>query len=457
MRQTGRQARSKEGYHWFRGWRKPTAAQRRVLDELVAGGTYAQIASRLGISEDGVKWHLGELRDEIGLSDRRELAEWWTEQRDQGSNLLLPFAGLWRLVANNAVASVAVTAVLAASIAVGWFAYRSLSGDDDATASSAVPLRTPEAAAVVPFVPTPTPTPSPRGALLFDVTTGEARILPGDYIDRRWLDPEVLTFVVYSQGNAAVIDAKGKVEVLSPRRNVSYYPMFEDGRVVLWGWSDGLVTAVDLQTGEEAQLGDFGSDPFGERREDVSALAGEVALSEEPFDGVSVYNLDGSDAQSLFSAAPGEAVSYISWSPGGEWLLIVLAIEEDGRVRERSVVLDANGSVVLDRDSAANWAGAGALRLHAINGSSLDADALVDVAHGAEIPVPDGTLLCLSPDSRYAVTAEPSTNTFNAPTEHRLHDLVTKEIIASVVVNGFLVNCDWTPDSSKVVLSPGGK
>ncbi len=109
MRQPGGPARSREGYHWFRGWRKPTAAQRRVLDELVAGGTNAQIAARIGISEDGVKWHLGELRDETGLADRRELAQWWEEERNRpGTNLLLPFAALWRFAIRNAVATVVI-------------------------------------------------------------------------------------------------------------------------------------------------------------------------------------------------------------------------------------------------------------------------------------------------------------------------------------------------------------
>jgi len=29
--------------------------------------------------------------------------------------------------------------------------------------------------------------------------------------------------------------------------------------------------------------------------------------------------------------------------------------------------------------------------------------------------------------------------------------------VSSVVLNRFLVDCDWTPDGSKVVLSSGGK
>ncbi len=95
------------------------------------------------------------------------------------------------------------------------------------------PVRTPERAAVVPFVPTPTPTPGPRGALLFDVTTGEARILPGDYPDRRWLDSDALTFIIFvDQGRWP----------LSTRRETSSF----DLRTYRGHLSAGQPTAIEL-------------------------------------------------------------------------------------------------------------------------------------------------------------------------------------------------------------------
>jgi DNA-binding CsgD family transcriptional regulator len=466
MRQTGGPARSREGYHWFRGWRRPTAAQRRVLDQLVAGGTNAQIAQRLGISEDGVKWHLSELRDEVGLADRREMAEWWAEERRRPAvNLLFPFMALWRFATQNAVATVIVAGVVAASLAAGWFAYDALRGDDDAMASSPVPVRTPDPAAAVPFVPTPTPTPGPRGALLFDVASGEARVLPGEFIDRRWLDSEALTFTVYNRGSPAFIDAAGEITPISERTGVSFLPDPDRRSVVVWDWEGGLLEVVNVGTEEVELRGEFGpSIPSGARRWAVSPLAGKVAISDQPYETVMVYDLDASNASPIFTAEPDRWVSHFDWSRGGEWLLVVTALKQDvspGRSDERAYVFDLDGALVLERDSGAGWAGVQTLRLRkrddmVSGGGPLITDALLDVAHESEIPVPEGMLLCVSPDSRYAVLAEQGTGQ-SPPWEHQLYDLVTREVVVSATMGNFLINCDWTPDGSKVILSDGGK
>jgi DNA-binding CsgD family transcriptional regulator len=459
MRQTGGPARSREGYHWFRGWRKPTAAQRRVLDELVAGGTNAQIAQRLGISEDGVKWHLSELRDETGTADRRELARWWEEQRSRpGVNLLLPFGALWRFATRNAVATAVVAGTVVVSLAVGWFAYDSLRGDDDTPVAGAVPVRTPERAAVVPFVPTPTPTPAPTGALLFDVETGESEILPGDFLSRRWLDTQAMTFAVLSS-KPTVVDAEGNATQISDSSGVGVLPDTDHHRVVIWGWESGLLQVIDTETLDVVATGDFGpSVSVGSRRWAVSAAAGKVALADDPYDAVTVYNLDASNPQRVFEVEAGEKILYVDWSGAGEWLLIDVATEVDGRIsEERALVYTADGSLVAEYPSRANWVGARTLRVFASGGGSSDTAELIDLAHQGHIPLPEGTLLCVSPDGRYGVTAEPRSSDFHAPTDHRLVDLTSGEVVLSVVMTGFLANCDWTPDGSKVVLSPGGK
>jgi DNA-binding CsgD family transcriptional regulator len=466
MRQTGGPPRSREGYHWFRGWRRPTTAQRRVLDELVAGGTNAQIAARLGISEDGVKWHLSELRDEVGLAGRRELAEWWTEERRRPAvNLLFPFAAMWRFATQNAVATVVVVGVVAASLAVGWFAFDALSGDDEANTTGVAPLRTPDPAAAVPFVPTPTPTPGPRGALLFDVAAGEALVLPGEFIDRRWLDSEAMTFTVYNRGSPAYIDAEGEITPISERTGVSFLPDADRRRVVVWDYDGGLLEVVNIDTLEVVLSGEFGpSIPSGYRRWAVSPVAGKVAILDEPYVTVIVYDLDASNSQTIFTAEPDRWVSHFAWSRGGEWLLVVSALKEDvspGRSDERAYVFDLDGRLVLERETGADWAGTQTLRLRkrddmVSGGGPLITDALLDVAHESEIPVPEGMLLCVSPDSRYAVLAERGSG-LTPSWEHELYDLVTREVVVSATMGNFLINCDWTPDGSKVVLSDGGK
>lgn len=459
MRQTGGPARSREGYHWFRGWRKPTAAQRRVLDELVAGGTYAQIASRLGISEDGVKWHLSELREETGLADRSELAEWWEEERNRPAvNLLLPFAALWRFASQNAVATVVAAGIVAVSLAIGWLAYDGLRGDEDTTVTGAAPVQTPERAAAVPFVPTPTPTPAPTGALLFDVETGEATILPGDFTARKWLDTEAKTFTILS-GKPSVIDADGNVTQISEHSGARVEPDTDNHRVVIWDWEPGLLEVVDTNTGAVAERGDFGVVPVGARSWAVSPAAGKVAITDEPYEAVTVYDLDASNPSQVFTAESGEYVRGIDWSRDGEWLLVRARTEDDeDNVEERGLIFRPDGTLVMEFAGYASWAGARSLRLYKReDGTRLVLDSIVDLTHQGQIPIPEGELLCVSPDGRYAVTGEPESSAFNAPTEHRLVDLVTGDVVSSVVMNRFLVNCDWTPDGSKAILSGGGK
>jgi DNA-binding CsgD family transcriptional regulator len=57
-----------------------TPRQREVLGLVREGLTNPQIASRLGISPDGAKWHVKEIIERLGVTTRREAAR-WEEQR----------------------------------------------------------------------------------------------------------------------------------------------------------------------------------------------------------------------------------------------------------------------------------------------------------------------------------------------------------------------------------------
>lgn len=68
---------TREGYRWqSRSWR-PSDSQARVLDGLARGLTNAEIAAEVGLTLDGVKWHVSRALSETGLSDRQSLARWW--------------------------------------------------------------------------------------------------------------------------------------------------------------------------------------------------------------------------------------------------------------------------------------------------------------------------------------------------------------------------------------------
>jgi DNA-binding beta-propeller fold protein YncE len=305
-------------------------------------------------------------------------------------------------------------------------------------------------------VPTPTPTPAPTGALLFDVETGEATILPGDFTARKWLDTEAQTFTSLS-GKPSVIDAQGNVTQISEHSGGQVEPDTDNHRVVIWDWEAGLLEVVDTDTLEVVSSGEFGAVPVGTRSWAVSPVAGKVAITDEPYQTVTVYNLDASIANQVFNAEPDEYVWGIDWSRDGEWLLVRARTEEDN-IKERSLIFQPDGTLVMEYAAYANWAGARALRLYKReSGTRLVIDSMVDMAHQGQIPIPEGDLLCVSPDGRYAVTAVAASTAFNAPTEHRLVDLVTGDVVSSVVMNRFLVNCDWTPDGGKAILSSGGK
>ncbi|MXY36769.1 MAG: helix-turn-helix transcriptional regulator [Dehalococcoidia bacterium] len=53
-----------------------TPAEWRVLEELRKGGTNAEIALRLGIGPDAVKYHISNMLGKVGVDDRHALAAW---------------------------------------------------------------------------------------------------------------------------------------------------------------------------------------------------------------------------------------------------------------------------------------------------------------------------------------------------------------------------------------------
>ena len=61
-----------------------TPAEWGVLKELRAGGTNAEIAVRLGVSPDAVKYHISNMLAKLELKDRHELAAWRPRERGWG-------------------------------------------------------------------------------------------------------------------------------------------------------------------------------------------------------------------------------------------------------------------------------------------------------------------------------------------------------------------------------------
>ena len=64
-----------------------TPAEWGVLRELRAGGTNAEIAVRLGVSPDAVKYHISNMLGKLDLGDRHALAAWRPEGKGIGARV----------------------------------------------------------------------------------------------------------------------------------------------------------------------------------------------------------------------------------------------------------------------------------------------------------------------------------------------------------------------------------
>ncbi len=93
-----------------------------MLDELREGGTNAEIGARLGITADGVKFHISNMLRKLGLQGRHELAAWRPEERRGRLRALFGIPAAIASVAKPVVwvgaGAAAVAGVTVAAIAV---------------------------------------------------------------------------------------------------------------------------------------------------------------------------------------------------------------------------------------------------------------------------------------------------------------------------------------------------
>jgi hypothetical protein len=161
-----------------------------VLDLIRLGLSNAEIADRLAIARETVKWHVSEILSKLGVETREEASAWQQQELPDGRSLRR--LGGVPLVLRLAGASLVAATVAGVSV-FGWAVVATNGGDDGdqavaATASSnpAQPISVPGSATLTPtavaiesgapsrFHPsTPTPQPSldnypPVGPLLTD-------------------------------------------------------------------------------------------------------------------------------------------------------------------------------------------------------------------------------------------------------------------------------------------------
>jgi DNA-binding CsgD family transcriptional regulator len=119
-----------------------TARQREVLDLVLRDHTNAEIAERLGISIQGVKWHVTELLDRYEVTNRSDLIAAVEAGRRPRARLSRLAAGLAGLLSKKVLATgIAVVAV--GGIAGGALLLAGMEDDTHAPPAVAAPLVTP--------------------------------------------------------------------------------------------------------------------------------------------------------------------------------------------------------------------------------------------------------------------------------------------------------------------------
>src|SRR3990172_11684642 len=93
-----------------------TPREWEVLALLREGLSNPEIAERLGISRDGVKYHVSEILGKLGLAGREEAAAWRPEERRPWwAAAAAPIAWLWRRATALPVGGSSVAMALAAA------------------------------------------------------------------------------------------------------------------------------------------------------------------------------------------------------------------------------------------------------------------------------------------------------------------------------------------------------
>ncbi len=435
-----------------------------MLDALLEGKSNAEIADALGISQDGAKWHVGQLLGETGLDDRRELADWWRSQRErvEARGFL---GGLLGLGARLAMAAPVV------ALAVWLVAYDPLHVGRGPEASASLPAATAPATATALPSPAPSVTPAPAGAWIFDLRSGIVTPIYTANFNMRWLDEGHL--LTQAGSRPIVVDSAGAVVRELPANAAAMAFPGKDGKVLLLDNPTFQFSELDIATGQQRPLVALGPPPTATRSVSsrtwaISPAGDLLALAEAKEDGefaIEVMRMDGSGRTTVWAEPPDAAVGSIVWSPDSSRLLVILTArraQTPGAVEEprEALVIDPAGRVLLRQptDSRdARWLGSSSVYFPNGAGAAQGArlTAVIDVPGGAIAPgTPSAGLLCFSPDGRYAVYANTASG---RAAGHRVVDLRGGQTVLENPTRTEVSACDWTPDSTRVVLSFGGK
>ncbi len=341
--------RRTEGYHRTRRW-QPTRRQRQVLDALLDGATNAEIAALLGISVDGVKWHVGELLAETGLEDRQALARWWQDELKRSSSEERPATALALAVLRRAWPA----ALLLGALGVVALFVTLRGGDDDPPTA---PL--PQSMAV--DEPPLTPTVPPAGSTVLASPDCNAPLPVG-----------------FATVSAADLHSQGLVEVghvvepqscplrVSNRADQAFFWLAAGGTIELEPANLHMVTAFGMYRGSNYPPSDMGFYYNGEQYK--ASMFG-------------TYDLGQTSAYMQVTVEPNGDLDIARAGDRGAYVSVTLEGESTGPHR---VAFDSEGDLFFDPGPLANN-----LATNWFTGEQIDVSGLTQIGRLTLNPMSD--------------------------------------------------------------------
>jgi hypothetical protein len=262
-----------------------------------------------------------------------------------------------------------------------------------------------------------------------------------------------MTFLAIGASGPLLIDAQGSARSLVANGSpwtVDAAPGIDGHSVYHFDYTTGRLEVLDVGGGEPRLLPPVTTGNRDRSTVALSPAGGRLAavVYRDGRPELLLRDMDGGDEASV-PLDPGASTYSIDWSPDGRHLLLV--VYPANAPREANYrILDAPGNVVASGGGAPRWAGNDGLLFNV----SVNNSPILPLDGGAPQMVSEpGTLLCVSPDGVFGIFA---IGDFASPTL-KVVKLATHEAIASIAVSRSLISCDWTADSTRAVLSPGGK
>ena len=463
-----------------------TPRQWEVLELIRENLSNQEIAQKLGISLDGVKYHVSEVLTRLGVRNRLEAARWRPPRPGHGGLAAVMPLVFWRKLGWLAQG---VAGGLGIAVAAGFslLIWGLLVTQSNGSAAADVVLESQEGqvldgAGVL----------DGFGLWLFDTETASATRLPVNerLMLAQWLE-DGTKFVAYAIDQQAwrIYDVEGNAlgtflqlpEGDGPRITAHVRPTSEGtALLVLYDLPDGKSMAIiDVATHLEQ--------PFeslqGANENPVFSPDGlHLAYANKNGDlaSVVVAKPDGTNATAIrVVSKPDDYIFPVAWSPDGTSLLVQLGLlgascgSECRAFATRSFeVLNLSGEVVWSLDASpledVQWAGVDRVfvgqRQVTVEGGTLDLSArFVDTADGSVTSAPlilaDTCCASLSPDGRRAVVRSdfgelsPQCMLVEAASGQPLARITG---VSDPEEPARCASVSWTSDSTKALVSSGG-